>query len=193
MDIKEILTISGKSGLYKLVSNKSNAFIVESLADGKRMPAFARDKVSPLEEISIFTDGDDMPLREVFVKLYLHQNKQPIDKAIVSDSDKLKDLFAAFVPTYDRERLYVSHMKKIVTWYNELLEHNLIDEEEPKQEGDNADNIDNTETVAEKLDNNSKQTVTELKKTAMNKTMPKNVSTKKAAPSKTISTKPKAK
>ncbi len=186
MDIREILTISGKSGLFKLVSNSKNTFIVESLADGKRFPAFARDKVSSLDEISIFTDEDDMPLRDLFVKLYVYQNHAPVDAEIISDNDKLKALFDTFIPNYDHDRLYVSHMKKIVGWYNELLSHDLIDE---VNEDDSVEEEKNESAAITNKEN--KQTISDLKKTNVDKPMPKNASSKSQA--KTITTKPKAK
>lgn len=187
MDIREILTISGKSGLFKLVSNSRNTFIVESLADGKRFPAFARDKVSSLDEISIFTDEDDMPLRDLFVKLYKYQNHAPVDAGIIGDNDKLKALFDSFIPNYDRDRLYVSHMKKIAGWYNELLSHDLISEE-INEDASSEEEKNESAAITSK---ENKQTISDLKKTNVDKPMPKNASSKSQA--KTITTKPKAK
>ena len=194
MDLKEILTISGKPGLYKLISNNNNkgSFIVESLQDQRRFPAFTRDKVSPLEEISVFTSEDDMPLREVFVKLFTYTNKTAVAPEIINDNEKLKQLFESFLPKYDRERLYVSHMKKIIAWYNILVEHNLISDDKPVDENDKVEEkIEEEKTTAKR--NYNKPAKSTLKKTIVDQQLPKNATTKKAAPTKSISTKPKAK
>ncbi|MDD4141773.1 MAG: DUF5606 domain-containing protein [Bacteroidales bacterium] len=138
MNLKDILTISGKPGLFKLVANNKNGFIAESLTDKKRIPVFARDKVSALDEISIFTNDDEKRLKKVLSMLYVHQDKKPVDKTVISDNKALIKLFGDFFPEYDAERFYTSHMKKVCQWYNELLAEGLVDENGDDETEDKA-------------------------------------------------------
>ena len=134
MDLTEILAISGKPGLYKMMSHTKTGMLVESMADKKRFPVFAHEKVSSLEEISIFTEDDDVPLKDVFKKI--HEMLEG-DKALShkSSADELKDFFDDVLPDYDKERVYVSDIKKVIQWYNVLHEMDMLDfteEEESK-------------------------------------------------------------
>lgn len=133
MDLKDILSISGKPGLFKTIAQAKTGVIVESMHDGKRLQAFASDKISSLGEISIFTEGEDMPLREVFRHM---QEKLVTGEAPASkSSDKeLLTFFEGVVPQFDRERVYVSHIRKIVSWYNLLLANNITDFSEPAED-----------------------------------------------------------
>ena len=135
MDLKDFLAIGGKPGLYKFISQTKNGIIVESLADGKRMPAYASEKVSALEEIAIFTEAEEVPLIEVFVKIFKKEN----GGAAISHKAKpeeLKSYFAEVLPEYDRERVYVSDMKKVINWYNILNELKLVDGDIKKPEAE---------------------------------------------------------
>lgn len=110
----------GTAGLYKYVAQSTNGVIVESLLDGKRMNASAASKVSALTEISIFTEGDDLPLADVFTNIYNHTGgKEAISHK--EAPEKLKAAFAEVLPDYDRDRVHVSDMKKVFMWYNILL------------------------------------------------------------------------
>jgi hypothetical protein len=143
MNLKDILAISGMSGLYKFVSQGRNGVIIEGLVDRKRMNASASARVSALEDIAIYTDDKEIPLKEVLQRIYQKEDsKETIDPR--SDNDKLKKYFKEIVPNYDQERVYVSDMKKVFTWYNLLLSQNMIDlEEDPKEE-------EKTEEIKEK-------------------------------------------
>lgn len=139
MNLKEIMAIAGKPGLYKMVAQAKNGIVVESIIDQKRLQAFTHDKVSTLEEISIYTESGDKPLKEVLQVMFekLDGKPAPDNK---SDANKTKEFFGEMLPDYDKERVYVSHMQKIISWYNLLLEHNLIDmikEEEPETTEEN--------------------------------------------------------
>ena len=126
IDLSKILSIAGKNGLFKVVSQAKNAVIVESLNDNKRFPAFGHEKMSSLEEISVFTTGDDMALKDVFKAFHEKlQGKQAIDHK--SDNNTLKKFFLEMVPEFDQERVYVSDIKKMVSWYNTLLSQGLLD------------------------------------------------------------------
>ena len=133
--LKDILSISGKPGLQKLVSNSSNAIIVESLIDGKRFPAYSNSKIIALEDISIYTEEEDMPLKEVFKRIYSKENGQPA-LSHKESSEKIIAYFNEIVPEYDKDRVYTSDMKKIIQWYNLLTEKGLLNfsEEESKEE-----------------------------------------------------------
>ncbi len=136
-DLSTILSISGKPGLYKKVAQAKNGVIVESLTDGKRFQAFAHDKVSSLDDISIFTESDDKSLKEILQKIReITDNGQAPDPK--SDNQKLKEFFEKVMPDYDRERVYVSHIKKIYLWYNLLLEKNMLDFTEEPEESDES-------------------------------------------------------
>ncbi len=125
MDLKEILSVSGKSGLFKVVSKTRNGLIVESMLDRKRIPVYASDKISNLEEISIYTDDKEVPLKEVFKKIFEKESGgKPMDPK--SDDHKLKDYFAGVLSNYDRERVYASDIKKILSWYIILLDNNMM-------------------------------------------------------------------
>jgi hypothetical protein len=134
MDLKKILAISGKPGLYVLVAQTKSGALVESLIDKKRIPAFATDRISSLEEISIFTTDEETPLKEVFKTIYQKENGGacPIDSK--TDNNKLKSYFAEVLPDYDAERVYVSDMKKVFNWYNLLQTQGLIDLVEETEE-----------------------------------------------------------
>lgn len=127
--LKEILSISGKPGLQKLISNSSNAIIVESLIDGKRFPAYSNSKIIALEDISIYTESEDMPLKEVFKRIHEKENGQ---KALShkEPNEKIITYFNEIVPEYDKDRVYTSDMKKIIQWYNLLTDKGLMNFEE---------------------------------------------------------------
>lgn len=120
MELKEILAISGQPGLYKYVAQSTRGVIVESLIDGKRMNAASNSKVSALTEISIFTEGEDIALAEVFSKIYGHTGgKEAISHK--ESPEAIKAYFAEVLPEYDRDRVHVSDMKKVFSWFNILV------------------------------------------------------------------------
>lgn len=118
MELKEILAISGQPGLYKFVAQSVRGVIVESLLDGRRMNASANAKVSALSEISMFTEGEDIALADVFTRIYAHTGgKEAISPK--ESPEKLKAAFAEVLPEYDRDRVHVSDIKKCFAWYND--------------------------------------------------------------------------
>lgn len=126
MDLSKILSISGRPGLFKLVSQIKNGALVESLVDGKRYQAFTKDKISALEDISIFTTEEDVPLKKVFQEIYKKEDgKECIDPK--SDTRELVGYMNEVLPNFDEERVYKSDMKKLFTWYNILIQKDLID------------------------------------------------------------------
>jgi len=147
MDLSKVLSIAGKPGLYKMISQSKSGLIVESLIDGRRIPAFSHERISSLEEISIFTETDDIPLREVFQAIFKkEEGKETISHK--SSSNDLKAFMEEILPDYDQERVYVSDIKKLISWYNLLVNKNMIDLEEPEKEAD-SDQENKAEESAE--------------------------------------------
>jgi hypothetical protein len=132
MDLSNILTVSGKSGLFKVVSQTKSGLVVESLNDGKKIPVFLSDHSSALEDISIFTLTEDIPLKDVLLKIFEKEEGKPCIDA-KEDPAKLKAYFETILPDYDRERVYISDIKKVFAWYNLLLEKEMITPEEPEE------------------------------------------------------------
>lgn len=134
MELKEILAISGQPGLYKYVAQSTRGVIVESLADGRRLNAPASSKVSALTEISMYTEGDDIPLAEVFTRIYAHTGgKEAISHK--ESPEKLRAAFGEVIPEFDRDRVHASDIKKCFSWFNTLVaagftEFRLPDESE---------------------------------------------------------------
>ncbi len=134
--INEILTISGKQGLFRLLTRGRGALIVENIDETKkRMPIQATDKVVGLGDISIFTEEKEMPLRLVFQAIEDKVGKNPVgfDYKKSQDSD-LVDFFGTIIPDFDRERVYPSHMRKIFTWYDLLVKYGENDFSNPEEE-----------------------------------------------------------
>ena len=134
--LEKILAISGKPGLYKLVSRGNNSLIVETLdAQKKRMPVFGTDKVISLADIAMYTDEEEVPLRRVFKNIFEKEDgkKTSLDYKKAS-KDELAAFMAEALPNYDRDRVYPADMKKLAQWYNILIENEITDFEEPKTE-----------------------------------------------------------
>lgn len=131
--LKKILSISGKPGLFSLVSQSKNMIIVESLLDGKRIPAYSHDRVISLGDIAIFTENDETPLREVFEKMKAKTNGEKSISEKSSDAE-LQKYFAEVLPNYDRERVHKSDIKKVFVWFNLLIEKGYTDFSEKKEE-----------------------------------------------------------
>jgi len=136
--LEGILAISGQPGLYKLISQAKNNVIVESLETGKRMPVYTATKVSALEDIAIYTHSEEVPLAEVFTNIAKKEacGACPLDKKTTNND--LKKYFSEILPEYDQERVYVSDIKKVFSWYNLLHKNELITLEE-KQEAEKND------------------------------------------------------
>ena len=126
--LKNILSITGKPGLYKLVSQGNNMLIVESLLDGKRMPTYARDKIVSLGEISMYTMGDDIALSEVLTNLGKKEELKVVSfDPKKADNNQLHAFFAEVLPDYDRDRVYPSDIRKLIQWYNILIGAGITD------------------------------------------------------------------
>lgn len=133
---KTILAISGKPGLYSLVSRGKGMLIVETVdAARKRMPAGGRDKVTSVNDIAIYTEGDDMPLVDVFAAIKAKEQGAPVSiDPKKATKEELKAYMAEVLPTYDRERVYVTDIKKLISWYNILVTNGIDDFETEETE-----------------------------------------------------------
>ena len=132
-DLSRILSISGQSGLFLYVSQARSGAIVEALSDKKRSTVGMTSKLTSLADISIYTDDEEVKLQQVFLNMkeVLGDADAPSAKA---DPKELKALFEKALPTYDRDRFYVSHMKKVVEWYNALHKYASFDFVNPEEE-----------------------------------------------------------
>jgi hypothetical protein len=119
--LKEILSVTGKPGLFKLVSQGKNMLIVESLIDGKRIPAYTKDKVVSLGDIAIFTETAEVPLGQVLEVLKSKENGAVSSLDPKADNDKLRKYMGEILPDYDRDRVYPSDIRKLISWYNILV------------------------------------------------------------------------
>lgn len=125
MNLKGLIAISGKSGLFKVAAQGRNNIIVESLDNGKKFPAFATDKISALEDISIYTYEEDVPLVEVYSKMAEHANYEK-SLSHKEKAESLKDELSAFLPDYDEDRVYESDIRKLFQWYNILVDKGFV-------------------------------------------------------------------
>jgi len=146
-----ILAIAGKPGLYKLVSRGKNNLIVEALdATHRRQPAFATDRITSLNDIAMYTDNDDIPLMKVLesIKTLEEGKKSSVDFRKAS-GDELREYFAKVLPDFDRDRVQNSHIKKLIQWYNILVEAGITDFVDPEQteETEAAETAETTEAA----------------------------------------------
>ena len=134
MGLEKILSVAGKPGLYKLITQTRSGFVAESLLDGKRISVGLRSNVSVLSEIAIYTLEEELPLRQVFLKI---QEKEKGGKTSVGhkeDKIKLEEYFFEVLPNYDEDRVYASDIKKIIQWYNALVDNDMVDFSEKESE-----------------------------------------------------------
>ena len=133
MDLSGIISISGRPGLYKVIAQGKNSIIVESLIDKKRFPAYSTDRISALEDISIYTHEDDKPLKEILEGLYkkVEGKECPSHK---EDLNTLEQYLSDVLPDYDKERVYPSDIKKLFQWYNILFKAGVLIPEEKTEE-----------------------------------------------------------
>jgi hypothetical protein len=147
--LKGILAITGQPGLYKVISEGKNNVVIESLLTGKKSTAYADAKMSTLEDIAIYTLQEDIPLKKVFRKIHEKENGgQAI--SVKSTPEELKNYFSEVLPEYDKDRVYGSDVKKVISWYNLLNEKGLlIFEDEKSDEESSVDELSASEEVTE--------------------------------------------
>lgn len=127
MGLDQILSISGKPGLFKIVTQTRSGAVVESLIDKKRITVGAHSNISVLSEIAIYTLQEEIPLPEVFLKIKEKENGNTTSINHKDGRDTLEEYFFEVLPNYDEDRVYPSDIKKVIQWYNLLHQHNLLD------------------------------------------------------------------
>ena len=125
--LKKILSISGKPGLYRLISYGKGMIIVENVTDNKRMPAYTRDKIIALGDIAIYTDDTEVPLADVLTTIAEKYNSQVLDTKLYKSAAQLQQFFEEVLPNYDHDRVYNTDIKKIISWYNTLISAGITD------------------------------------------------------------------
>lgn len=131
--LKEILSITGRPGLFKIISQGKGILVVEELGSGKRFPAHARDKVVSLGDIAMYTESGDTPLGEILDKVYAKYDGKKIDVKELVAFKGLRSAFEAIVEDYDRDRVYENDIKKLFTWYNILIDNGFTKFAEEKE------------------------------------------------------------
>lgn len=158
--LKDIMSISGKGGLFRYIAQARNGIVVESLEDGKRHVAPATARVSSLEDIAIFTNEEEVPLADIFFQIYEKaENKETLSHK--TDAAQLKSYFEELVPDYDQDRVYVSDIKKVFQWYNQLQAHGLLEVIEKEKDEDSPEEPAASEEV-EKTEEKDKTEETDI-------------------------------
>ncbi len=139
MSLDKILSIGGKPGLFKLLTQTRSGFVAESLIDGKKITVGMNNNVSVLSEIAIYTLDEELPLREVFQKIKEKENGKRTSIGHKEDKLKLEEYFFEVLPNYDEDRVYPSDIKKVIQWYNILLDHKITDFTEESKESEESD------------------------------------------------------
>ena len=155
MDLSGIISVAGKPGLYTVVAQTKNGIIVESIVDGKRFPAYSTHRISALEDITIYTHDDDVPLSQVYRNIW---EKESEGKALGGkpSSEELRAYMAEILPDFDSDRVYTSDIKKLVNWYNQLHDAGQLKlkvDGEEEEEGDNS--IEDVEIIEETSDDDA--------------------------------------
>lgn len=135
--LKSILSISGKPGLYKLISQGKNMLVVESIIDKKRMPAYGSEKVISLGDIAMYTDTDDVPLKDVFLAMKEKENGAAVSIDLKKATpEELRAYLEKVLPTFDRDRVHVGDIKKLISWYNLLVSCGMTDFDATTEKGE---------------------------------------------------------
>jgi hypothetical protein len=167
MDLKETLAISGHSGLFRFVSQGRNGIVVESFSDKKRSFVPATTKVSSLDDIAIYTNEKEVPLKEVLKSIFEKEKGGKAIDAKSASSDDLKKYMESILPEYDKERVYVSDIKKLFTWYNIMQEMDMLrfeETEKPAEAQPEESKNENIEATAEKSGKKAKPKTKPVKK-----------------------------
>ncbi len=143
--IKEILSISGRPGLFRLVNRGKNMLIVESLQTGKRTPAYAHDKVISLGDVSIYTIDNDCPIAEVFETIKEKANGGQVDVKAIGDDKALRAYFKEILPNFDEERVYTNDIRKVFSWYNQLIAAGITEFKADNKEEDAVETKETTD------------------------------------------------
>ncbi len=188
MTLDKILSIGGKPGLYRLITQTRGGFVAESLLDKKRITVGVRSNVSVLSEIAIYTLEEELPLRKVFRRIQEKEDGEKTSIGHKEDKLKLEEYFFEVLPNYDEDRVYASDIKKVIQWYNILHDNGVTDFSDEKEEDNSGEKNKKTtekkpkdKTTPEMKTPDQKQVVKKsaLQKTSGKKTTPKNPAAKK--------------
>lgn len=156
MDFSKIIVVSGKSGAFKVIAQSRSGFIVESLIDGKKMPVAASNRITSIEDIVVFTETDEIKLKEILKRMKeITGGEQAIDHK--SQDKDIAAFFESVLPDYDREKVYISDMKKMIFWYNLLQKNSMLEFEEEKAEESGKENMKDEEEVRPEEKQNEEQ------------------------------------
>ena len=158
--LKEILSVSGKPGLFKLISKGKNIFIAESLIDQKRIPVYSRDKVVSLGDITMYADSGDVRLAQILQSIKQKENGEVISFSPSITTEELRTYFSQVLPDFDRDRVYPSDIKKVMNWYNLLVNSGLTefeDEEKQEQEEKQEENEEENKEIENEEENKIKE------------------------------------
>lgn len=149
MSLKGVLSIGGMPGLYKVVAKTKNGFIVESFSEKKRFPVTTAQKITMLEDITMYCTSGDVPLKEVMLKMKAHDEtaSQVNPKA---DNNDLKKFFETILPDYDKERVYASDIQKVIKWYQALKDHVTFEDDAQEEKEEDGEDAEVTEAEGEK-------------------------------------------
>jgi hypothetical protein len=174
MDLKDIITISGKSGLFSTVGKSKNNVIVESIIDKKRFPIFNTNRISALSDISIYTYEEEVLLSDIYRKIFeTNDGKPTIDHT--ESTEKLRAKLEEFVPNYDKEQVYNSDIKKLFQWYNLLHKTKKLKLKKSEKEDDKK--IDKQIVKVDKLEKKPKKQISKKSNTSIRKQIPKKIQT----------------
>lgn len=137
--LKEILSITGKPGLFKILAHNGRSLIVEDVQSKKRMAVSPRDRIVALADIAMYTDGEDKPLGEILDLVYAHNDGKPVDVKTLNKEGKLKEEFGKILTDFDRDRVHDNDVKKLFSWYNILLSDGMTVFTDPAEEEAPAD------------------------------------------------------
>ncbi len=169
IDLSGIISISGQPGLFKIIAQSKNGIIVEGLSDKKRLNVYASTKVSTLSDISMFTTGDDKPLEEIMTNIF---EKEKGGAAIDNKADDkaIEKYFGEVLPDYDKDRVYVSNMRKLFSWYNALQVSGNLKMKEEKTEGEEKTKLPKADEKAKVKKSAAKDTTKPKTSTGVKKT-----------------------
>jgi hypothetical protein len=198
--LKEILAVSGKPGLFKLVSRGKNLLIIEALTDGKRIPAYPRDKVISLGDVSVYTTDGDKPVSEILTAIQQKENGGKISLDLSkAQTNEIRAYFEEIVPNYDREKVYPTDIKKLLRWYELLIDNGITDfskKEETKDEdvAETADSEDTATALAAegKEKTTDRKTSLTTKRTVATNVAPAAAAVKQSKPAPKVKSTPKS-
>lgn len=142
--LKKILAISGKPGLFEVLGQGKNVILVKDLVSGKKFPASMREKLMSLGDITMYADSGDLPLGEIYTRLYEKENGKKVDVKTLEKEKSFATKFAEVVPDFDRERVYTSDLRKFFTWYNILIDSGFTKfiEDEKQENGEKEESAE---------------------------------------------------